>query len=103
MRETVVLSLACRLCSGPKRGSSGPAISSALSVWNRRADSIGPGFGSHAQQTPQTTPTIRVTSRLVFLDVTVLDKKGRPSVSGLTKDDFTITEDKRPQAIFSFE
>ena len=44
-----------------------------------------------------------MTSRLVFLDVTVLDKKGRPVVSGLTKDDFTITEDKRPQAIFSFE
>ena len=55
------------------------------------------------QQGPSDTPTIRVTSRLVFLDVTVLDKKGRPVVSGLTKDDFTITEDKRPQAIFSFE
>jgi len=49
------------------------------------------------------TPTIRVTSRLVVLDVTILDKLGRPVVSGLTKDDFTITEDKRPQRIFSFE
>jgi VWFA-related protein len=49
------------------------------------------------------TPTIQVTSRLVFLDVTVLDKKGRPVVKGLGKDDFTITEDKRPQSIFSFE
>jgi VWFA-related protein len=49
------------------------------------------------------TPTIQVTSRLVFLDVTVLDKRGRPVVSGLSKDDFTITEDKRPQRIFSFE
>jgi hypothetical protein len=39
----------------------------------------------------------------VFLDVTVLDKKGRPVESGLTKDDFTITEDKIPQTIFSFE
>lgn len=48
-------------------------------------------------------PTLRVTSTLVFLDVTVLDKKGRPVVSGLTRDDFTITEDKRPQRIFSFE
>ena len=49
------------------------------------------------------TPTIQVTSRLVFLDVTILDKLGRPVVSGLTKNDFTITEDKRPQRIFSFE
>ena len=47
--------------------------------------------------------TIRVNSRLVFLDVTVLDKKGRPVVGGLTKDDFTIAEDKKPQPIFSFE
>jgi VWFA-related protein len=56
-----------------------------------------------AQQTPATTPTIRVTSRLVFLDVTVLDKKGRPVVKGLTRDDFTITDNNRPQRIFSFE
>ncbi|HTW47789.1 MAG TPA: VWA domain-containing protein [Acidobacteriaceae bacterium] len=48
-------------------------------------------------------PTIRVTSRLVFLDVTVVDKKGRPVTSGLTKDDFTITENRQPQTIFSFE
>jgi VWFA-related protein len=42
-------------------------------------------------------------STLVFLDVTVLDKKGHPVVSGLTKNDFSVTEDKRPQRIFSFE
>ncbi len=40
---------------------------------------------------------------MVFLDVTVLDKKGHPVVSGLTQDDFTITEGKQPQRIFSFE
>jgi len=33
----------------------------------------------------------------------VLDKKGHPVVSGLTQDDFAITEDKQPQQIFSFE
>jgi VWFA-related protein len=54
-----------------------------------------------AQSSP--TPTIQVTSRLVFLDVTVVDNKGRLVVKGLTKDDFTITEDKKPQPIFSFE
>jgi len=56
-----------------------------------------------AQQPASGTPTIQVTSRLVFLDVTVLDKKGHPVVSGLTKDDFSITDDKKPQRIFSFE
>lgn len=55
------------------------------------------------QPGPSGTPTFRVSSNLVFLDVTVLDKAGRPVVKGLTKDDFIITEDKKPQRIFSFE
>ncbi len=58
---------------------------------------------ANAQQAPASVPTIRVTSRLVFLDVTVLDKKNHPVVTGLTKDDFTITDNKKPQRIFSFE
>jgi len=33
----------------------------------------------------------------------VLDKKGHPVVKGLTKEDFTITDNKQPQRIFSFE
>jgi VWFA-related protein len=61
------------------------------------------GARAQGQQGASPTPTIKVTSALVFLDVTVLDKKGHPVVSGLTKNDFTITEDKVPQAIFSFE
>jgi VWFA-related protein len=39
----------------------------------------------------------------VYLDVTVVDKKGNPVVTGLTGDDFSITEDRQPQRIFSFE
>lgn len=55
------------------------------------------------QQQATLPPTLRVTSNLVILDVTVLDKKGRPVLTGLTKDDFTITEDGKPQHLFSFE
>ncbi len=33
----------------------------------------------------------------------MLDKKGRPVVTGLTKDDFTIIENGKPQRIFSFD
>lgn len=62
-----------------------------------------PPLEAQGQPAPSGTPTFRVTSRLVFLDVTVLDSKGRPVVKGLTKDDFTITESKRPQPIFSFD
>lgn len=69
-------------------------LSGAMSVHSARAQNA---------QTPANKPTIRLNSALVFLDVTVLDKKGQPVVSGLTKDDFAITEDKKPQGIFSFE
>jgi VWFA-related protein len=58
---------------------------------------------AQVQPGPSNTPTIRVTSRLVFLDVTVLDKKGHIVVKGLTKDDFAISEEKKPERIFSFE
>jgi VWFA-related protein len=58
---------------------------------------------SPAQQSSSGVMTLRSTSQLVFMDVTVLDRKGRPVVKGLTRDDFNITEDKRPQTIFSFE
>jgi VWFA-related protein len=61
------------------------------------------GLPAQNQQTAPSPPMFRLTSTLVFLDVTVLDKGGRPVVTGLTKDDFTILEDKKPQRIFSFE
>jgi VWFA-related protein len=64
---------------------------------------FAPEGAAQIQPAPSDTPTIRVNSRLVFLDVTVLDKKDRPIVSGLTKDDFTITEDEKPQPVFSYE
>ena len=55
------------------------------------------------QQDRSSVSTFQATSSLVVLDVTVLDKQGRPVVNGLTQDDFTITEDKKAQTIFSFE
>jgi VWFA-related protein len=64
---------------------------------------LGSSSIAEGQQAAPASPTFRVTSNLVFLDVTVLDKKGHPVVTGLTKDDFTITENKKPQRIFSFD
>jgi hypothetical protein len=55
------------------------------------------------QQNSPSQPTLQITSTLVFLDVTVLDKNRHPVVTGLSKDDFTIIEGKKPQRIFSFE
>ncbi|MGH9777666.1 MAG: VWA domain-containing protein [Candidatus Acidiferrales bacterium] len=44
---------------------------------------------------------LRVTTRLVLVDVVVTDKDGRP-VTGLTRDDFTLFEDGAPQTISTF-
>jgi VWFA-related protein len=51
---------------------------------------------------PQTAPAaIRVTTRLVNVSVIVEDKHGQP-MAGLTKDDFTLLDDKHPQEIQTF-
>ncbi len=47
--------------------------------------------------------TLSVSTQLVALDATVLDREGRIVNQPLTRDDFLITEDKTPQTIFSFE
>lgn len=47
------------------------------------------------------TTTIRVTSRIVYVDVTVRDKSGY-IVHGLTQQDFRLEEDRKPQTIDFF-
>jgi len=61
-----------------------------------------------AQQPPpaiapdtQPIPTIHVTSRLVVLDVVVVDTDGNP-VKGLKQSDFALTEDGVPQSLAGF-
>jgi VWFA-related protein len=56
-----------------------------------------PGSPSSEAQT-----TLRVSSRAVLVDVLVTDHKGKP-VTGLRKDDFTVTEQGRPQTLSFFE
>ena len=46
--------------------------------------------------------TIHQTVRRVILDVMVREASGKP-VRGLTQDDFSITEDKSPQKVLSFD
>ena len=49
----------------------------------------------------QEEPVLRVTTRLVEVSVIVTGDKGR-AVDSLTKDDFTVIEDGKPQRIESF-
>src|SRR5713226_8308411 len=60
-----------------------------------------PGFGQAPAQTKQEPPVLRVTTHLVQVSVIVQDKKGEP-VAGLTKDDFSILDQKQPQTISTF-
>jgi len=53
-----------------------------------------------SQENPQ--GTISVTSRLVVLDVVVLDRNGKP-VTNLDRSLFSVTEDKVPQTIRDFD
>jgi VWFA-related protein len=55
-----------------------------------------------SQQAPQQAPgTVRVTTRLVLVDVIVADKDGRP-VTDLRREDFTLLEDGKAQPISVF-
>jgi VWFA-related protein len=63
----------------------------------------GLSLPARSQNANPATATLRVASNLVFLDLTVIDRKGKPVVTGLTKGDFTITENGKPQRIFSFD
>jgi VWFA-related protein len=66
------------------------------------------GVAPGAQQPPEApaqasgSTTLHVNSRLVVLDVVVLDKAGHP-LSGLDRSQFSVTEDRVPQTIRSFD
>ncbi len=62
------------------------------------------GTGIVVAQAPATSPaTLNVTTQLVVLDATVLDKVGHVVTQALTRDDFQIEENKKPHEIYSFE
>lgn len=61
-----------------------------------------PALALAAVLAQQTEPVFRATTNLVIVNVFVRDRAGR-DVTGLTKDDFTILEDGKPQNIAIFE
>ena len=51
---------------------------------------------------PQGTPSFPTEVEVITVDAVVVDKDGRP-VTGLTRDEFRVLEDGKPQEIVSFE
>ena len=58
--------------------------------------------GSNAQPGGAGVPTFSTGTNLVVREVTVTDKSGKP-IAGLTKNDFTVTEDGQPMTISFLE
>ena len=66
---------------------------------------LAPGIQAQLAQSSQNSSSVlRTTTRLVQIDVVVTDSSGRP-VKGLTQQDFSVTEDGKPQkiSVFSFQ
>jgi hypothetical protein len=59
--------------------------------------------GIVSAQAPAPNEPLRVTTQLVVLDATVLDKAGHVVTQPLGRDDFLIEENKKPEEIYSFE
>jgi Ca-activated chloride channel homolog len=72
------------------------AAAMAVVGWNEKKQPV-----VTKQQETQQDFTIRTTSRLVLLDVSVKDSEGG-FVSGLTKDNFKVFENGKPQEITQF-
>jgi hypothetical protein len=79
--------------------SDGAASTQANEQWAAHADAA---MQAPSLRTDSSVPTLKVSTRLTLVDVTVTDSKGHP-VHGLTQSDFTVKEDGKPQSIKNFE
>lgn len=57
---------------------------------------------SPGQDTEAPAATLKINVRTVLVDVVVMDKNNKP-ISGLSKDDFKVMEDGKPQEVTFFE
>jgi VWFA-related protein len=104
-RKIILLAGVFALATGGTRMAGQSAPSAAPAPANAQEQTPSPANQLEAHN-PQTKPNstvqpLRSTTRLVQVSVIVHDKHGDP-IAGLTKDDFVILDDKKPQAIQIF-
>jgi VWFA-related protein len=61
-----------------------------------------PCLSQSVQPEPAPAETLHASTQLVIVDVVVEDKSGHP-IHGLTRDNFVLTEQKKPQTVRNFE
>jgi VWFA-related protein len=94
-RMTAAVTAVMMAVGGPL--GAGAQATQAPAVKGQQADQSTP------QQTGESTFTLKVNTNIVLTNVVVRDKKTGEVVKGLKASDFTITEDKKPQKIASFD
>src|SRR6204780_146320 len=108
--QIATLWLVAALAVGPSAAQAGQAAQAQQQSRSQSAPVIvaPPAPAPPAQQTPaqqaaahQSSAVLRSSSDLVRIDVEVTDKSGKP-IKGLTANQFTITDEGKPQAITSF-
>jgi VWFA-related protein len=102
MNQVLVLGLSLVLAAPPSFGQSQPSHDTQTAKEpSAGGDSQTSQTRKDAQQNKDSVTTIAVDVKVVALPVTVRDKHGA-IVKDLTKDDFTLQEDGRPQPIKYF-
>ena len=88
----------------PQSGASQPQSASPArsETTSTPAPAAAPALDAPALDTQEPAVAIRQTVRRVLVDVTVRDSNGKP-VRGLAAGHFSITEDKQPQRVLSFD
>ncbi len=77
------------------------AVVVAILCATSAASASGQSVPPPPAQTTSNAPALKVTSRVVQVNVIVQDKNGHP-VTGFTKSDFTILDQGQPQTLTSF-
>src|SRR6202789_3676345 len=95
MRRLVAMALVGALGVGGSLGAGAQTSAPAVASQNSDAQAM--------QQTGEKTFTLSLQANMVLTNVVVRDKKTGAVVKGLKASDFTISEDKTPQKIISFD
>ncbi len=101
-RLLAALAAASLLSGADRRADRWRTSGTAAHRWRRVESAPGSARAARERAVPGGKATIRSTVSLVEIDVQVTNRDGKP-MKGLTQEQFTVTEDGKPQKISTFE